>query len=110
MTLFCCKFPNITSIIFGSQHNIFLKMTLKYEADRIYRLLRELAALSIISIERGPDFFNPSVISAWFGNTSNNEAISHEDAELQILVDRLAAGDKEVLINLDIPSSLMSQI
>ena len=28
---------------------------------------------------------------------------------MKILVDRLASGDEEVLINLDIPSSLMSQ-
>ena len=47
----------------------------KSEADRIYRLLGQLAALSIITIGRGPECLNPSVVSAMFGNTSNNEAI-----------------------------------
>ena len=56
----------------------------KSEADRIYRLLGQLAALSIITIGRGPECLNPSVVSAMFGNTSINEAINHEDAELNI--------------------------
>ena len=53
------------------------------------KLLGKFAALSIITIGRGPECLNHSVVSTMFGNTSNNEAINHEDPELTILVDLL---------------------
>ena len=109
LTLFCRGFSSIPGLVAGSKNNLFFKMLPLAESSGHYFMIGQLAALAIIKIGRGPECLNSQLVKCMFGVNCTG-GIVHDDGELTAMLARLESGDTEVLLDLDIPLSIMSQL
>lgn len=93
---------------FGSV-NIFFKMLPVAENSRHYFLLGQLSALAIIKIGRAPECIISEVINSMFSGHEKG-GVEHEDGELGAVLRRLESGDTVILLDLDIPLLMMSDL
>ena len=110
LTLFCRLFSEIPGIVIGENQNVFFKMLPLSEHENKYFTLGQLCALAIINIGRGPECLNTTVVKFLYQQAYTKDEIKHDNGELNDLLCRVENGETEILLDMEIPSSMMNDL
>ena len=102
LTLAMATFSRIPGIIFGDSNSISLILIPEYLIKNRYFKLGQIIGLSILTIGRGPEYFNLVLVKSIFNVHFEDVLPAFTDAFLSEKIEKIQSGDKSELYEYEI--------